>query len=287
MVPAVQTPYAIYERAQEVWAEQRYPATVSYVVEVSAAKSGAPQQRHYNEYWSAGENRVYVKPPVSDEQLAHPYKPPPGVNFMGLNVGGPKEGTGVKDFIGAPAIAPNYNFGIEPYVPPQDLPPAQLVAQIRKEYRDPSPAKVAALEQKSGLKTIAIVSASSRVYDISLVGIEADGTGRDYHLSLKPTRDPLKYRLRDLWIDTTTYQTRRARIGGNFTDDATERVPWMVRFAQIGGATYIAQEQAQAPIVGYRGVMYSSYTVSIQAVEPGALPPLAGYTSVTDPLVEP
>jgi hypothetical protein len=285
MVPM--TPYAIFERAREVWSAQRYPATVAYTVVVTAARQGAPHDRHYHEYWRSGDNSVFLKPPVSDEQLEHPYKPSAGVDFMGWNIGGPREGTGVKDFIGPPVVAPNYSFGISTYVPPEKLSPAQLVAQIRSEYRDPAPAKVGALQRKDGLKTIAMVSSSARAYRISLVGLEADGTGRDYHLALQPLREPLRYRLRDLWIDTATFQTRRARIGGNFTDAATQNVAWTVRFTQIDGATYIASEDADGPIVGYHGLMYSRFTLRFQNVTSGALPALAGFASASAPLIEP
>lgn len=290
MIPllfAAPDPYAIYERAREVWASQRYPSVVSYAVNVKAERGGKSEQRHYHEYWSSANNRVYVKPPISDEQLAHPYKPSPGVNFYGWNIGGPRVGTGLRDLIGVPVLAPNYSFGISTYVPPSQLTPAQIVAEIRREYRDPAPQKVSTLEQQTGLKTIALVTSSAHAYRIALVGIESEEHGRAYHLSLTPLRDPLKYRLCDLWIDTSTYQTERARIGANFTDTATQNIPWMVRFQQIDGATYIEREDAELPIVGYHGLMYSRYTVSFGTPARAVLPQFSDLTSVTAPLTEP
>lgn len=169
-----------YERAREVWASQRYPAVVAYAVDVAAGSNGKIDHRHYHEYWTARDNRVVVKPPISDEQIAHPYKPSAGVNFDGWNIGGPRVGTGDRDFIGVPLLSPNYSFGVSTYVPPQDLTPSQLVEEIRREYHDPSPKKISDLEQRSGL----------------------NAKGPAYHLTLSPVRDPLNYRLRDLWIDT-------------------------------------------------------------------------------------
>lgn len=291
MIPlliAASDPYAIFERAREVWASQRYPSVVSYDVTVTAENGGKPEQRHYHEYWSSTNDRVYVKPPISDEQLAHPYKPSPGVNFYGWNIGGPRAGTGLRDLIGIPVLSPNYSFGISTYVPPSQLTPAQIVAEIRREYHDPAPQKVSTLEQQTGLKTIALVTSSAHAYRITLVGIEPDHQhGRAYHLSLAPLRDPLKYRLRDLWIDTSTYQTERARIGANFTDTATQNIPWVVRFEQIDDATYIESEDAEQPIVGYHGRMYSHYTVSFGMPVPAALAQFSDLTSVTAPLSEP
>jgi hypothetical protein len=280
-------PYAIFERAREVWSTQRYPRAVSYIVDVEAAKNGAPQQRHYHEYWDSVNDAVYVKPPVSDEQLAHPYKPSAGVNFMGWNIGAPREGTGVRDFIAAPQLAPNYSFGLSTYIPPDKLTSAQLVQQIRNEYHDPSPQKISKLEQQSGLKTIASVTSSAHAYRISLVGIEREQDGRAYHLKLQPLEDPLKYRLRDLWIDTASYQTERARIGANFTDAATEQVPWMVRFRQVGDLTYIASETAERPITGFHGLMYTQYKMTFSIPQPATMPQFAEWTAVTQPLVEP
>ena len=281
-------PYAIFDRAREAWMAERYPRSVAYTIEVSAAPAGgAPGLRHYHAYWSAWDNRVYVKPPVSDEQLEHPYKPPPGVSFYGHNIGGPQHGTGDKDFIGVPVLAPNYSFGIAPYVPPSQLTSAQLVAQIRSQYHDPAPEKIAKLAEQGGLKTIAVVSSSAHVYRISLAGIERYAGGSEYHLTLQPLEDPLKYRLRDLWIDTKTYLTQRARIAGNFTDAACERVSWLVQFTQIDGATYVSSETAEKPIRGYRGPMYSRYGVTFEIVPNGEIPPLATMGSVSDPLVEP
>jgi hypothetical protein len=280
-------PYSIFERAAAVWQAQRYPSVVAYIVDVEATHNGFSEHRHYHEYWSAYDIRTFIKPPVSDEQLLHPYVPSAGVNFMGWNIGGPRTGTGARDFIGPPLLAPNYSFGIAAYTPPQNLTPSQIVEEIRREYHDPAPAKVDKLAQQSGLKTIAVASVSAHVYRIALAGIEPGAGGRDFHLTLQPLRDPLKYRLRDLWIDVATYRTDRARIAGNFTDTAMEQVPWMVRFRQVGGATYIASEDAQAPIVGYHGPMYSQYSVSFAAPQPTTLPAMAEWTGVPEPLVEP
>ncbi len=284
--PAVDA-YSIFARARMVWSMQRYPGIVSYTVEVDAMQDGILKRRHYHEYWSTPGNRVFVKPPVSDEQLADPYKPSPGVNFMGWNIGGPREGSGAKDFIGVPDLTPNYSFGISDYTPPSQLTPAQIVEQIRREYHDPSPQKIAELEQRSGLKTIAVVSSIAHAYRITLAGIEPESAGPAYHLRLQPLSDPLTYRLRDIWIDTSSFATERARIGANFTDSATEGVPWIVRFAQISGATYIASETAEQPIVGFHGLMYSQYSVLFSIGRSNTLPPFAGLTSLSEPLLEP
>lgn len=57
--------------------------------------------------------------------------------------------------------------------------------------------------------TIATVTAVDRAYAITLTGTERIGTHTCYHLRLRPLRDPQSYPLRDLWVDTTTYDVVR------------------------------------------------------------------------------
>lgn len=271
---SVPDPYRIFQRAQQIWMAQRYPRVVDYTVRVMAIHGGKTEVRHYHEFWAALTNDVLVQPPVSDEQLASPYKPSSGVNFMGLwNIGGPRKGSGVQgDIYGVPALRPNYSFGIAPYTPPASLTPAQLVAEIRREYHDPAPQKVAALEAQHGLKTIALVTSVARDYTISLVGVESLGGHSDFHLSLRPVRDPQRYRLRDAWIDASTYTTDRLGLMGNFKDVAMARVPWIVDFEQLAGATYISKEVSQAPLQGYRSRMYDRFLITFEDYTTGKVP---------------
>lgn len=59
------------------------------------------------------------------------------------------------------------------------------------------------------LQTIAVVSAVDRAYEIRLDGIVTVGSRSCYHLRLRALRDPLGYPLRELWIDTATYDVVR------------------------------------------------------------------------------
>ncbi len=63
----------------------------------------------------------------------------------------------------------------------------------------------------SDLRTIAVVSARAHpVYTATTRGIETiDGHNTD-RIELHPSTDPTRYTLRDLWIDTTTHDVRRA-----------------------------------------------------------------------------
>lgn len=244
-------PYWIFDRAEKAWQLQHYPAAVNYTVHVETLRRQKPEERHYRSRWFAATDNVAVDP-ISVEERAHPYRPPAGFDvsiFVHIgHIGGPNEGTGTNgDLIGVPVLAPNYSFGIARYVPPEALTPAELVAEIRAEFHDPAPEKVTQLEQKYP-KTIAHVFSSSSAYKIALVGIEQIGDHPDYHLSLVPTRDPHKYRLRDIWVNQRTFATDRLRTDGNFLDAGTSSVPWTVTFQQIDGALYIEREISERPI---------------------------------------
>jgi|SRR5579884_18464 len=286
-------PYVIFDRARSFWASQHYPSVVDYTVHVVATDAQTTrQERHYHEYFRPGENSVVVQPPVSDEQMANPYKPSGGFSFSIFGaaaggIGGP--GTGVKgDLFDVPALAPNYSFGILPSAPPaESLSPAQLVAEIRREYHDPAPQKISQLERRYGLKTIALVVSAKRDYAITLDGIEPLDGHEDYHLSMKPIADPKKYRLRDVWIDTASFATDKLRVGGNFNDTAMEAVPWIVNLRQIGDATYITTEQTQAPLDGYRGRMYDAFAISFEDIGSGKMPFWMGGSSGGGSLSEP
>lgn len=274
--------YQVFARARSVWSAEQYPRVVDYTVRVTGTTGGRAQVRHYHEYWVPQTGRIYVQPPVSDEQLAHPYKPSAGVEFMKFwNIGGPRVGTGVKDLIDVPVLAPNYSFGIASYTAPAAATSAEIVAQVRREFHDPAPQKVAALQSKSGLKTIALVSSVAREYKISFVGMENIDGHADYHLAFQPLHDPAKYRLRDAWIAEATYLTDRLRVQGNFQDHAMAQVPWQVNYRTDAGVTYISEEHAEQPIQGYRSTMYESFSVAFDYAGAGAspfwaVPPAAG-----------
>ncbi len=261
-------PYWVFDHAAQTWQSQHYPTAVSYTVHVETLRRKKPEERHYRSWWIAQTNSVVVDP-ISLEERAHPYRPPPGFDvsiFVHIgHVGGPDEGTGTNgDLIGVPVLAPNYSFGIARYVPPEALTSADLVAEIRAEYHDPAPAKIAQLEQKYP-KTIAHVFSSSSAYKISLVGTEKIGDHSDYHLSLIPTRDPHKYRLRDIWVDQKTFATDRLRTDGNFVDAGTSSVAWTVTFQHVDGAVYILRETSERPIRHW----FDSIGVSFEGIAAG------------------
>lgn len=271
--PALTDPYQIFANARTYWIAQRYPAQLQYTIAVRALSGDTPEARHYAASWTAAANIPLVDP-VSAEERAHPYRPPAGVAISILfipivNIGGPRHGTGINtDLLGVPMLAPNYAFAIAPYVPPQKKTPAQIVGEIRAMYHDPLPAARAEELSAAQLPTIAVVSAGTRHYTISLVGIEPYGNRADYHLVLTPLTDPRRYRLRALWIDTRTFATDKLAQDGNFASTLATRVPWTITFHDVGGARYIDTESASGPL----GALHD-FTISFENVVAAAAAP--------------
>lgn len=263
-------PYAILSGARTYWQSQRYPAVVDYTIHTQATDRGRPDGRHYTARWFANDGQIEIHP-VSAEEEAHPYVPGGGFNFGPFSIGGPHDGGGVKgDLVGLPLLAPNYSFGISPYVPPSRESRAQIVAEIRERFHDPGVDKVEALSRADGPPVIASVTSAKRDYAIDLVGTEAYGDHLDYHLRLRALRDPWHLRLRDLWIDERTYATDRLVEDGNFTLKYSTKIPWSVTFADVDGARYITSESAQLPLkTGLRSSL-QDFRVGFEAIVPGA-----------------
>jgi hypothetical protein len=111
------------------------------------------------------------------------------------------------------------NDGLENAASPQAeewLPPATITGEYLGLFatilRAPAPAVPTSPDPDSGLKTIAVVAASRENYQIDFVAVENVNGNPTDHLRLTPLRDSSKYNLRDLWIDTQTFDLRKARI---------------------------------------------------------------------------
>lgn len=268
-------PYQIYARTRAAWAAQRYPDFVAYTIRVDVDERGVPKTKHYHAIYEQPNGKIHVAA-VSDEEHDNPPNPS-GVTIhllpkrqhiaiMDKRVGNPGEAV---DYLGIPMLAPNYSFGLGLPLPGDAAANDDLVAQIREQYHDPMPpVKVQQVNGSGQLKSIASVTVIAHQYKIALTGIEKiDGTDC-YHLVMQPATEPQRYRLRELWIETQTYETRRLLTAYNFTNS---RVPWLVTFADIGGARYISSEVAQAP-VGVGDHRYQHASISFENVAPAQRP---------------
>lgn len=264
-----QDPYAIFSFARHYWEHQRYPGRLAYTITVDVLEGGAHKVEHYTSAYDAVNDVVSIDP-LSDYEIAHPASGR-GVNF-GIGPTKLSKPETPLDFIGVPSLAPNYSFAIARFVPSDTRPKtsAELVQEVRAQFHDlkPTPAPTA-LPSADGLREIAIVSSTHRRYDITLVGVESIDGAPAYHLALKPTGDPHRYRLREVWIDTATGATRRLVNAGNFVDGPWPGLAWTVDFATVDGALYIASEHAAEP-VAFRGLRYLDTIVRFSDIHPAA-----------------
>ncbi len=288
-VPAAATPvaptdpYVIFGNARLAWENSRYPAQLAYDVVVTV-DTNAPSVRHYHSYYDSTTDRVNVLA-VSDEELAHPYTPH-GINVSANVFGGriplssPQQ---TFDFLGVPELAPNYSFGIADYIPHDaTFQSDEVVREIRREFHDPA-RRTDRLHTDTGLKTIVSVASSRRNYTITLAGIVPANDHRDYDLRLVPVRDPSRYRLREVWINTTTFATDRAATQGNFTATGLADLPWTIAFADVGRAHYIESEKTSARFTLERRT-YDGATVEFRNVRTATIPGTAALLEfATDP----
>ncbi len=215
--------------------------------------------------------------PVSDEEQAAPPVPTgfvlhlqpkrQGHVLLDKKVGNPGEAV---DYLGVPKLSPTYAFGLNAGGDSETGPAVDsLVAQIRRDFNDPVPVEKTRAQVLSGvLKTIAVVSSRSRDYVIRFSDMEAIDGHDCYHLLLQPSRDPQKLRLRELWVDAQTFQTRQLLSAGNFTGSNAQ---WLVSFAEMDGAMYILSETAQQPI-GVGDHRYARAAVDFESITQSARP---------------
>jgi hypothetical protein len=93
----------------------------------------------------------------------------------------------------------------------------------------PSPPNLA----QDPLQTIATVTATAHVYDIELTGEERIDGRLCYHLTLRPTIDPDRYPLRDLWVDEASFEVVQLAYERPY-DEKHTRALVLYRFAPVG-----------------------------------------------------
>lgn len=243
--------YEIFGKARLAWEAQRYPEFLEYDVSVTVTENGRLKTERYRSAYDATQDVVHFNS-VSDYERAHPYYAPGGFGFTSP-FDRIHSTNASMDFLGIPMLAPNYSFGLgtTPRGSVESGPTdAQLVEEIRREFHDPAPRNrpTPTPQPTPQLREIAVVEARSRAYAISLVGVEDASTRPAYHLHLQPLRDPGRFRLRELWVDTKTYAPIKLVEALNFVTGPETAVPWSITFDQIGGASYIATETALAPM---------------------------------------
>jgi hypothetical protein len=152
-----------------------------------------------------------------------------------------------------PQIAPDSAFGLAParFVDsqwPGEQYTAPKVALVGTETASPTAAPTptpiataAPSPLQTPLRELVRVEAISHDYHIELAGTERLNDTDVYHLTLTPLRDPRVYRLRDLWIDSTTFATLQIALDGLFDGEPYDDARWLVTYIDLDGHRYIQQ----------------------------------------------
>lgn len=262
-------PYQIFARARAYWDAQSYPRYVDYDTVVDVHDGRGERVQRYTSAYDSGDGTTWIDP-VSDFELAHPATGR-GVDFGFGGGGGGASGHKAApdiDFIGVPFLAPNYSFTIGRLniSTPSVDDPAAIVQAVRDQFHDPNPRSTGAPDA-SGLHEIGSVVAYDHDYRINRDADDIVNGDSAYHLTLSPFHVDGRHRLRDLWIDKTTFATIRARTALNFVDGPGTRIPWTIDFADVAGAHYIASEAADAAYV-YAGKKYDRVSIRFQNIRP-------------------
>ncbi|GAC1305262.1 MAG: hypothetical protein NVSMB19_16610 [Vulcanimicrobiaceae bacterium] len=160
-----------------------------------------------------------------------------------------------------PQIEPNASFGLLkrepkmalvgratplPATGPNAAPSAAPVATpTATPVKTASPYLVAT---EKPLREVGRVEAVARDYAIAFAGSERVRGSETYHLSLTPLRNPHVYRLRDLWVESTTFATVQLAVQGLFDGRPYDDARWTVGFTPIDGRYYIQQIRADEPL---------------------------------------
>jgi hypothetical protein len=229
IAPIVATSAPPDARAEEIFAQTRaafaartFPSTIKYGIRISGLRGGTWSGRTYDAYEEWPEGTVVARS-ISEEEAANPVRPP---TFCFFGLGAPKRaGLELPGILGFPKLAITYAFGLvhPPHVDEND-------------------------GAGQSLRTIGTVRAVARKYDVRLAADEDVDGFPCWHLTLTPLENPGTYRVRDLWVDKTSYQARRLVTDGNFTGKETGSGRWTVSYVQDGDAWYLSTEISERPV---------------------------------------
>jgi len=259
--PANEAGEAIYERVRDVWSSQRPPAYLTYRIVVRVDDAGTLREAHYAAAYEPARDIVGVHA-FSDEEAGHPLVAR-GIDVfvtIGLNRGTESvaqlsRDPAPTDYLGIPVLDPLYAFGI-----------------VRRASDTPAPPTGTSTAGAAlRLQTIGRVVTKQRDYVVRLIGTESVEGHDAYHLRLTPLREPKRYRLRELWIDTQSSTPLELITDGNFEDGPSVGVPWTVWFETVDGVTSIARERAGARLTFDRHRRYDDATILFEELR--SIPP--------------
>lgn len=160
---------------------------------------------------------------------------------------------------------------------------ALLLAATLDAAPTPDPYQIFSRARAPTIHEIATVVSRTRDYAITFEGTDTIDGHACYHLALQPERDPVRFRIRQAWIDESTYATWQLVDVRNFRSTPSGAIPWTIHFEDVGGAHYIREEDAGAEMSN-TGETFSNVAVSFDFT-PNPGPRLYAQT-ITVPLLD-
>jgi hypothetical protein len=255
-------PEAIFFRASDVASLESCPSRIEYTIAVTASVNGRQQQNHYKATYLPGEDYLHVFAFSSEEQQAA--ETPHGTNVV-ITLPGNLPLTGlsraftnavnhddaVTDLLGVPDLKPLYSFGLRRRNRGRDDNPDTT------DPRSPS-----ATSAGTSLRTIGTTYARSRDYIVELLGIETLEGHQTYHLRLTPVRQPDRFRIRELWVDSSSFATVQLLSDGNFSAGPSTKSRWLTTYRDISGCNIIDSETALDVLNFGRNRKYNQTTLT-------------------------
>jgi len=229
-VPAGLTADEIFARTRTVFSRNTLPHYVLYTITISFIRGDHRKWQRYDGYEDTRKSQTTISD-VSREEYQHPYEPPGGFSFGVPFIKMPRS----KAFLaanplGAPNLAIDYDFGMQPARP------------THSALSAPDPPGTPQIQVIGRIETVA------RDYRATLADTQTEDGVRVEHLTLVPTHDPDRLRLRDIWLNAATFEPLRLQLSANFDRAPANRVPWMVWLRKVDGGIIIDHEEAQAPL---------------------------------------
>lgn len=221
-----------------------YPRYVAYIIDVQSNALG----KHYHEGYRAllrthdSALVVHKTPIYTSNKPPNPY----GFSFFGINPEG-KPADHIDPPFGVPLMSATYDFDLS-------RGPASLRRSDDTSQGDLPP-------------VIGTVKVTALDYAVTLEGVE-DLDGRQvYHLRLQPLDEPAHNRVRELWVDTQTFDIRKLVTEGIFETGPPASAMWTVNFIQLHGHWFIRTESTGETLrtpghlfssgIAYQGVNYT------------------------------
>ncbi len=259
IIPSAQPPDAdtIFSLARDAASTQRCPARLEYVIVVAADIDGRVEQNHFRATYLYDLDYLHVDA-FSREEQQHPFVTHgvnvlvtlPFVPLIGLSralTAKVNHDGAPLDLLGIPVLKPSYTFGLR-----------------RSSQESPQPQDT---RSPSGLRVIGSTTARLRDYAVELVGVEKYEGHEAYHLRLTPLREPSHYRLREVWVDASSYAVLQIITDGNFIDGPPTRSEWVTTYQDVDGCRVIDREVALGLLDYGRGRKYEKTTIFFDLIK--------------------